>query len=609
MNMERLEKLEPMILLHSGNSYYLCTYKNVWDPVKKRSKRANTQSVGKIEGGLKSGVISWKDFFLDKHPYLREYQATRQLDGTLTYVKLEHPMQEFKFNPVIYTKAFGATWVCDKLIERSPLLEALKLTFSKYDDYKKIISIAYFLILTKDNVLSTYPNFYKGVMLPWHVSMGPEEIRRLFTRITPEKIALFLTRLYDLTNKIEQKDDKFLVFCSTSRYRRPGRFSWSAREIFTSDDVLPPSNNLLLCHEQTGIPVYYHMLGDRQLDVVAIRHLLKVKVHLEFGDNVLFVGDRGYENVSKITQFLKTNTHFLINLRRTHSVFAHVIDSVRSKLLSIGNYYTEMGCAAATKKVHFNYHYVDDLGHRHSKKTNLYLHIYFDENVYNTTRERIKQKIALVKEAIANGEILNDALIEIKDRYLVDNKETGLLDVSEKAVQRRLDHRSIRMLVSDTIDDPVEAYRNYFDRNEIWAGFKLFQNRLGSKLVNDDEESFDAKCFIQFLASSIAMMVRKKFLNSKCINGTLPYNCDDVILSMLNGIEISKTDHSTFFTEPSEKLKKLLDELSMPLPVDNYNIDINADRLAQNAETTDYGEKVPPRKPSREELIFKLFEA
>ena len=53
MNMERLEKLEPMILLHSGNSYYLCTYKNVWDPVKKRSKRANTQSVGKIEGGLK----------------------------------------------------------------------------------------------------------------------------------------------------------------------------------------------------------------------------------------------------------------------------------------------------------------------------------------------------------------------------------------------------------------------------------------------------------------------------------------------------------------------------------------------------------------------------
>ena len=47
----------------------------------------------------------------------------------------------------------------------------------------------------------------------------------------------------------------------------------------------------------------------------------------------------------------------------------------------------------------------------------------------------------------------------------------------------------------------------------------------------------------------------------------------------------------------------------MPLPVDNYNIDINADRLAQNAETTDYGEKVPPRKPSREELIFKLFEA
>ena len=58
-----------------------------------------------------------------------------------------------------------------------------------------------------------------------------------------------------------------------------------------------------------------------------------------------------------------------------------------------------------------------------------------------------------------------------------------------------------------------------------------------------------------------------------------------------------------------KKLKKLLDELSMPLPVDNYNIDINADRLAQNAETTDYGEKVPPRKPSREKLIFKLFEA
>ena len=64
---ERVPELEPMLALRSGRFYYLCTYKNAWDPQKCRSYRESTTSVGKILSGRKDGPVEWKDFFLEKH--------------------------------------------------------------------------------------------------------------------------------------------------------------------------------------------------------------------------------------------------------------------------------------------------------------------------------------------------------------------------------------------------------------------------------------------------------------------------------------------------------------------------------------------------------------
>lgn len=50
----------------------------------------------------------------------------------------------------------GATWVLDQTVSDSPIREFLKDYFPRHKDFKKILSLAYFLILIQNNNVSFY---------------------------------------------------------------------------------------------------------------------------------------------------------------------------------------------------------------------------------------------------------------------------------------------------------------------------------------------------------------------------------------------------------------------------------------------------------------------
>ena len=61
----------------------------------------------------------------------------------------------------------GASWALDQLVTQSPIGEALKRAFPQLQDYLKVLSIAYFIILNQDNNISKYPTFAEATRLPW----------------------------------------------------------------------------------------------------------------------------------------------------------------------------------------------------------------------------------------------------------------------------------------------------------------------------------------------------------------------------------------------------------------------------------------------------------
>lgn len=434
---EHLPELEPMLALRSGRFYYLCTYRNVWDPVKGRSYRESTTSVGKILSGRKDGPVEWKDIYLEHHPELADYSCTRDADGQLTFVPLTSATTVTNCH-----LAFGATWTLWDLVADTPLENALRTTFSKYSDWRKLLSLAFFLVISNENVMNRYPSFSKHTYLPWMRIMTPEDVKRLLLRVNSEKIALFKNRL------LSQSDPKarYLVFCSSSIYKRHTSFSWSARAEISDDESRSPENCTMAIEESSGVPLCYHLSQGRRVpDVNAIKALVKSLTHMDLDSNVLYVADRGYASACQISQYLLHKMNFLVNPRVHHGIFRDLMESSRRRLFEFSHYHPSIGCAAITKRVHWSYFSTDN-GQRERRKAPLYLHIYFDEGVYNQNRDNIKRGIGLVYETLSHGENLSEDLQEVRNLYMRDDPKTGQLIVDEDAVKLTLDKRSVRLL-------------------------------------------------------------------------------------------------------------------------------------------------------------------
>lgn len=595
-------KLEKMLLLKSGKKYYLCTYKNAWDAQKQRSYRSSTTTVGKIISGSKTGEIEWKSFYLELHPELNSFRSIRREDGSLEF----KPRKLFSDTSLHEqsSRMFGAFWVLNNLIKRLPLYEALRLTFNQYDDKNKILSIAYFLLFTNENAYTSLPQFCNRVQLPWTEPISQAELHRLFSRISADKITSFFERIHSL-NKDENQ--RTIIYGSTSRFRRPRRFSWSAREDITHEEITSGANIVMACDGDSGLPLYYRVLGNKAPNIIALRHLLNVKAKIQFDDKALFVGDRGYGSLAELRLFLQENIHFVLNVKRSHARLSSFLNSCKPRLFSISSYHPSIGCTSVTHKITWNYTKDNEFYKRRSQK--IYLHIYFDENIYNASRQNLKQKISLVLDNLKSGEITSSDELEILETYLKDSPD-GFFTVNEEALERHLFHHSVRMLISDTISDPIEAYCCYFDRNEIWAAFKLFQDRLGSTRNHaaEDESCLEGKSFIQFLACSLGQILRKALFKTRIKSWGLPYNCDDVVIKMLNAIEITTTDGNISFSESSSKMKDVMEDLNIPDPKTSFSLlnDLKCTQAAAEAERNDCEENNKPEKLSREELIFKI---
>ena len=594
-------KLEKMLVLKSGKKYYLCTYQNAWDAQKQRSYRSSTTTVGKIISGNKFGEIEWKSFYLELHPELQTLRSFRREDGVIEF-KPRKLFSEFEQKEQI-TRMFGAYWVLQNLIKRLPLYEALRLTFNQYDDKNKILSVAYFLLFTTDNAYTSLPQFCKKVQLPWAEPITQAELHRLFSRISSQKIASFFNRINTLN---KNNTGKITVYGSTSRFKRPRRFSWSAREELTHEENTSGANIVMASNAENGLPLYYRVLGNKAPNIIAIRHLLKVKAKIDFDDNVLFVGDRGYGSLAELRSFLQENIHFVLNVRRSHAKLTSFLNTYRPRLFSISSYHPAIGCTSVTQKISWKYTPEGQFGKRRKQK--LYLHVYFDENIYNSSRQYLKQRISLVLDNLRSGEISSSDELEIIEKYLKDTKD-GFFEVNEEALESRLFHHSIRMLVSDTISDPIEAYCYYFDRNEIWASFKLFQDRLGSSRNHaaEDETYLEGKSFIQFLSCSLGQILRKALFKTRIKNWGLPYNCDDVVIKMLNAIEMTASSESITFSESSSKMKDVMEDLNIPDPKTTFFLksEIKSTQAAAEAEKNDCAGNERSDKLSREEFIFK----
>lgn len=576
-------KLPPILVNKAGSVYYVYTYKNVWDRELKRSKRGESKKIGKILGGQKDGVICFDESFLQERPEFRSFQVERK-GKEYVFTPLNESGTTLTQLQEVKQLHAGATWALDQLVAQSPVGEALKWAFPQRRDYLKILSICYFIILNQDNNISKYETFAEVTRLPWGAPLAPSSISRVFRKIRNQQIetyfSVFRDELLEQQEKYGDKNEITLALDSTSgsNYVINNLLNLE-RHRYEDEDNLPLINLLALTEYESGIAFFYRAYDGKVPAAKTVSQVISENAGLSL-KNVVFVSDKGYSDAKNINDCLRNKLGFLFNVQcaMPDSFAQELIDGEKENLRDLNRMDWLTKVFQITKEI--NWTFESDLveGQVTSKKTKestiLYWHIYFNRQFVENARQGLIERIDRVREKIYNGEELDENELTLLEDVFEKHEEGDMISytISNEKVDQMLRYKGYQMLVSDKISDARKAWCVYQERRILEDTFKTLKSRLSCVRNRvSDNESLIGKTFVQFLATSIEMIVRarlRKYLEEGKASDSLPTDYDPArgILDSLNNVMQTKFCEGYYFGESAEQKRGLFEALGVSVP-------------------------------------------
>ena len=576
-------KLPPILVNKAGSVYYVYTYKNVWDRELKRSKSGESKKIGKILGGQKDGVICFDESFLQERPEFRSFQVERK-GKEYVFTPLNESGTTLTQLQEVKQLHASATWALDQLVAQSPVGEALKWAFPQRRDYLKILSICYFIILNQDNNISKYETFAEVTRLPWGAPLAPSSISRVFRKIRNQQIetyfSVFRDELLEQQEKYGDKNEITLALDSTSgsNYVINNLLNLE-RHRYEDEDNVPLINLLALTEYESGIAFFYRAYDGKVPAAKTVSQVISENAGLSL-KNVVFVSDKGYSDAKNINDCLRNKLGFLFNVQcaMPDSFAQELIDGEKENLRDLNRMDWLTKVFQITKEI--NWTFESDLveGQVTSKKTKestiLYWHIYFNRQFVENARQGLIERIDRVREKIYNGEELDENELTLLEDVFEKHEEGDMISytISNEKVDQKLRYKGYQMLVSDKISDARKAWCVYQERRILEDTFKTLKSRLSCVRNRvSDNESLIGKTFVQFLATSIEMIVRarlRKYLEEGKASDSLPTDYDPArgILDSLNNVMQTKFCEGYYFGESAEQKRGLFEALGVSVP-------------------------------------------
>ena len=475
-----IPKLPPLSVQKNGKYSYIQTYKNCWDKEKKRSYRlpGSIKTVGKILGGGEEGVIQWSEEFLNQYPLLGELTAKRIFKG----MKGSKKIFEFKFEPldemISLTQAVnlkklnaGATWVLDNIIAATPVSTALTRVFSSYNRHRKLLSLAYYLYLNANGALHLYEDFAAHTRLPYQRPLSSGQISKLLKSISDDEITKFLKVLNLEQGKIEDanvgKAKIYYAVDSTSVSTYAAKLTPAQWGHNKDGDLLKQINVLMIVHQETGLPLFYRAYAGAVPDVSTVANMLKDHALVGMERTAVMVTDKGYGAIVNIHRFLQNGLSFLTNIKTSLTFCKALIADNLTALLNECAIKRKIGCSCVT--VPISWSYPISPGKRARDKAVLYVHIYLNRNIRYAYEKAIGDKTALIMEKMENNEALTDGEQNFFNKFIVKD-DSGNYSLNASVKMEVMLDKGIRILISDCVSDPLEAWKAYFDRQRVEEG-------------------------------------------------------------------------------------------------------------------------------------------
>ena len=344
-------------------------------------------------------------------------------------------------------------------------------------------------------------------------------------------------------------------------------------------------------------------------DVLTVESVCRQLVDRGAGDNISLVCDRGFWSINNISAMLEHNISFVCNcniaksklikeqvdvisrdlLRDRGLVFsssADITDTapklLAGKTIQLPWSYTQKILSKMARENNESYKPV------RQKEKNLYVHFIFSREIYEESMNKYRvlvkelndaydiasnwQEVIAGKEpselTAAHTNLLKDKLVDLF-QYSDEVADTdSSFDKNAQpqqryypryyAISRLCRQIATRVLVSDCVDNVIEANEIYAQRNNVEVGYSIIKGELGGSTLNaSTDKTVNAKVFILSLASEVQrqMLEANKAFNKEQIKNNLPpvklcHNSFRGTLRSLEAIEatIDKENGSIIFS-------------------------------------------------------------
>ena len=454
---------------------------------------------------------------------------------------------------------YGATYLFDKLADELGLVADLKLCFP--DSYKKLLSIAYYLILEDNNPLYRFEKWNHTHKHPYGADICSPRSSEFFSSITDEQINKF----FRLQGK-RRVEDEYWAYDSTSISSYSETLSQVQYGKNKEDDKLPQLNLLLVFGEESGLPFYYRKLAGNIPDSKTVKHLLEDLDILGFG-KTKFVMDRGFYSEDNINGLYREHVKFLVGVKLSLKFIKKNLDVIYDDIRMFTNY--DESIETYGYMVQTEWDYTQERPYKGDvikDKRRIYIHYFYSIEKGAEDEQAFDKRIAgLCKELLEDKPVEShrkayEQFFEVK----TTPKRGRQVYYKEDAIKEARKYLGYFALITNETMDAFTALHLYRMKDVVEKAFGNIKERLNMRrLLVSSEKGLDGKIFTEFVALILISHLDHKMKESGLYNN---YTMQS-LLDKLDVLEcFEDANHSLRIGEMLVKQAEIYEALGVEAP-------------------------------------------
>jgi len=487
---EEVQDMPAIIYQKDKRSGLTYAYESVsyWDKEKKQS-RAKRRLIGRFD---------------------KETGQIIQTDGRGRKLKTDKEVANNKRGHIPSVKSsrsfYGATYLLDSIGTKLGITDDLKRCFP--NNYKQILSIAYYLILEDSSPLFRFEKWSLLHRHPYRNNIPSQRSSELFASITEEAKKDF----FHLQGK-QCIEHEYWVYDITSISSYSEQLSQIQYGKNKEGDYLPQLNLALVFGEESGLPFYYRKLAGNIPDVKTVQSLLYELDTLGF-NKVKLVMDRGFYSEENINALFKAHLKFLIAGKMNLELIKKELDPIYEGFRSFDHYIEKYELYARTISTTWNYqHDRPYKGDILSASRRIYLHYYYNiEQAAESEKALDKKLMKLRKELETDNRV--EANENMYNKYFIVTRtpKRGIkVTIKENAVAKAKRYLGFFVLLTNESMDAITALEIYRNKDVAEKAFGNLKERLNMRrMLVSSEQSLEGKLFVTFIALIYLSYIKKQ---------------------------------------------------------------------------------------------------